>query len=73
LRRRIGEAEKSLQRLSAEVARLDAALAAPGLFARDPAGAAGLAKARADAAAALAKAEEDWLAASAEYEAASAV
>jgi ATP-binding cassette subfamily F protein 3 len=73
LRRRIGEAEKSLQRLSAEVTRLDAALAAPGLFARDPAQAAGLAKARADAAAALAKAEEDWLAASAEYEAASAV
>ena len=44
----------------------------PGLFARDPAKAAALAKARAEAAHALARAEDDWLAASAEMEAAMA-
>jgi len=45
-------------------------LAEPGLFARDPARAAGLAKARADAANALARAEDDWLEASAAFESA---
>jgi ATP-binding cassette subfamily F protein 3 len=42
------------------------------LFARDPAKAAQLAKARSDAADALARAEEEWLAASGAYEEASA-
>jgi ATP-binding cassette, subfamily F, member 3 len=57
LRLRIGEAEKSIQCLTGEIARIDTALAVHGLFARDPANAASLAKARAEAAAALAKAE----------------
>jgi len=70
LRLRIGEAERSIQHLTGEIARIDAALTAPGLFARAPPNAASLAKARAEAASALAKAEEEWLAASAEYEAA---
>ncbi len=56
--------------LNAEITRVDATLAQPGLFARDPAKAAALAKARADNASALAKAEEDWLEASAAFEAA---
>jgi ATP-binding cassette subfamily F protein 3 len=68
LRRRIAEAEATIKRLTEEIARADTALAEPGLFARDPAGAAALAKARADAAAALARAEEDWLAASTDFE-----
>jgi ATP-binding cassette subfamily F protein 3 len=72
LRRRIGEAEATVGRLTGEIARIDAALSDPYLFSRDPAKAAALAKSRAEAAAALARAEEDWLAASAEYEAAMA-
>jgi ATP-binding cassette subfamily F protein 3 len=64
LRRRVTEAEAAIARLAKEMARIDAALAEPGLFARDPATAARLAKARADAAAGLARAEDDWLAAS---------
>jgi ATP-binding cassette subfamily F protein 3 len=70
LRRRIVDAESAVKRLSEEIARIDAALATPGLFARDPAKAAALSKSRADAAAALLRAENDWLDASAELEAA---
>ena len=72
LRRRIADAEAAIKRWSEEIVRHDAALAAPGLFARDPSKAAALSKARADAAQALARAEEDWLEASAEMEAAMA-
>ena len=52
----------------AEIARLDAVLA-DGLFAREPARAAAVAKERSQAVTALAAAEEDWLAASSAYEA----
>jgi ATP-binding cassette subfamily F protein 3 len=68
LRQRIAGAERTIVRLSAEIERLDAALASAGLFARDPAKAASLAKARADAAAALAGAEAEWLDASVAHE-----
>ena len=67
LKKRIDAAEKSVTRLTAEIARIDDELAA-GLFARDPAKGTALSKARAEAADALTRAEEDWLAASAEYE-----
>jgi ATP-binding cassette subfamily F protein 3 len=67
LKRRIDAAEKKVAALTAEIARIDNELAA-GLFARDPAKATALSKARAEAADALMQAEEDWLAASAEYE-----
>src|SRR5215213_3987808 len=50
LRRRIVDAEAAVKRLTQEIARTDAALAAPGLFARDPKKAAALSKARADTA-----------------------
>ncbi len=70
LRRRIAEAEAGIGRLVAEIARIDTALAEPGLFDRDSTRAAALAKARADMAGALAKAEEDWLNASALQESA---
>ncbi|HEY0441266.1 MAG TPA: ABC-F family ATP-binding cassette domain-containing protein [Xanthobacteraceae bacterium] len=69
LRRRINAAEKEMERLTQEIARLDSVLASGDLFARDSAKAASLGKARATASAALAKAESDWLDASAEYEA----
>jgi len=72
LRRRVTDAEQSMKRLTSEIARIDAALAAPNLFGRDPRKATALAKARADAAASLKRAEDDWLAASAAFEAASA-
>jgi len=67
LKRRIDAAEKTVARLTADIAAIDRDLA-DGLFARDPASATTLSKARADAADALAKAEEDWLTASAAYE-----
>ncbi len=70
LRHRIAQAETAVKRLSQEIAGIDAVLAEPGLFARDPARAAMLAKARADAAGALARAEDDWLDASAAFESA---
>jgi ATP-binding cassette subfamily F protein 3 len=72
LRARIAAAEGEMARLNRELERIDAALAAPDLFARDPARAAAHAKARSEAAAALARSEEEWLAASAAYESASA-
>jgi ATP-binding cassette subfamily F protein 3 len=72
LRTKIAAAEKAIAAHKGEIARLDAALAAPGLFAGDPKKAVALAKARSDAGAALAQAEEDWLEANAAYEAAMA-
>ena len=71
LKRRIDAAENAVARLTAEIATIDAQLASD-LFARDPAKATALSKARAEAAVALAQAEEDWLSASAEYEGAGA-
>ena len=68
VRQRIAEAEAAIVRLNAEIGRIDAILAGSGLFARDPAKAAALAKTRADHASALARAEEDWLEASAVQE-----
>jgi ATP-binding cassette subfamily F protein 3 len=68
LRRRIAEAEANIACLTTEIARIDTALAEPGLFDRDPSVAATLAKARSDCAGALAKAEEDWLEANADFD-----
>jgi ATP-binding cassette subfamily F protein 3 len=70
LRRRISDAECRIDELAAGIEKIDAALSAPGLFARDPARAAQLAKARAEAAAELARAENEWMEASADLEAA---
>jgi ATP-binding cassette subfamily F protein 3 len=72
LRQRITTAEKTMTRLGIEMTRIDSALADPNLFARDPAKATALSKARAETARALAQAEEDWLEASSEYESAMA-
>src|SRR5581483_4467126 len=67
LKRLIDAAEKTVARLSSDIAAIDQQLA-DGLFARDPAKATALSKQRADAADALARAEDDWLTASAAYE-----
>jgi ATP-binding cassette subfamily F protein 3 len=72
LRKRIGDADARVKKLNAELVKFDTALSDADLFARDPAKAAKLAKARSDAANALVRAEEEWLAASGEYEAANA-
>ena len=68
LRRQIAGIEKELSDLTGRIATLDAALADGGLYEREPAKAARLAKERAEAAAALAAAEEQWLALSGDYE-----
>jgi ATP-binding cassette subfamily F protein 3 len=70
LRQRIERAEAEVTRLTREIEKLDAALADGELYAREPAKAAAIAKARSEHASALAKAEEDWLAAGAALEAA---
>jgi ATP-binding cassette subfamily F protein 3 len=68
LRRRIDLAEAQMTKLREEVAAVERALAAPDLYARDPARAAALAKARSHTLARLAQCEEEWLSASAAYE-----
>jgi ATP-binding cassette subfamily F protein 3 len=70
LRQKITDAENEIERITGIIAKIDAALALPDLFARDPVQAAQLARARAGAADALARAEDAWLAASAAYDAA---
>jgi ATP-binding cassette, subfamily F, member 3 len=67
-KKRIAEAEAEMARISGIIEKIDAALALPDLFTRDPKQAAQLGKARASAADALAKAEEDWLEASSELD-----
>ncbi|MBB1090832.1 ABC-F family ATP-binding cassette domain-containing protein [Rhodopseudomonas palustris] len=64
LKQKIAEAEAEIERITAIIAKIDAALALPDLFTRDPKQAAQLSTARANAQAALHKAEEQWLEAS---------
>jgi ATP-binding cassette subfamily F protein 3 len=71
LRQKISEAEVEIERINGIIAKIDAALALPDIFAREPAKAAQLSKARSAAAQALQRAEDEWLAASASLEAAS--
>jgi ATP-binding cassette subfamily F protein 3 len=68
LKQRISEAEAEITRIGGIISKIDAALALPDLFTRDPKQAAQLSKARASASDALAKAEEEWLAASSELD-----
>jgi ATP-binding cassette subfamily F protein 3 len=68
LKQRISEAEAEIARIADIIAKIDAALALPDLFKRDPKQAAQLGKARASAADALRRAEEEWLAASSQYD-----
>src|SRR5487761_1803673 len=72
LRQRADTAEREVATLGERLKEIDAALAAPDLFARDPAAAAGLAKQRAETERALAAAEARWLHAQDAYESATA-
>jgi ATP-binding cassette subfamily F protein 3 len=68
LKQKISDAEAEIERITGIIAKIDAALALPDLFQRDPKQAAQLSKARAGAASALQRAEEEWLAASSSYD-----
>jgi ATP-binding cassette, subfamily F, member 3 len=68
LKQKISEAEAEMVRINGIIAKIDAALALPDLFTRDPKQAAQLGKARAGAEIALQRAEEEWLAASSQYD-----
>jgi ATP-binding cassette subfamily F protein 3 len=68
LKKKAQAAEKEVERLQGEVAKLDAKLADAAAFEGKPDEAARVAKARADALRALAKAEETWLEAGAAYD-----
>jgi len=68
LKQRISDAEAEIARIGDIIAKIDAALALPDLFKRDPKQAAQLSKARASAADALHRAEEEWLAASSQHD-----
>jgi ATP-binding cassette, subfamily F, member 3 len=68
LKRRIDACDKAVAKLTKKIADVDAALADPTLYDRDPARVAKLGKERADAVDALAQAEDEWLTLSTEYE-----
>jgi len=68
LKQRISEAETEIERINGIIAKIDAALALPDLFTRDPKQAGQLSKARTAAERALQRAEEALLAASSQYE-----
>jgi len=65
LKQKVASAEAEIARIGGIIDKIDAALALPDIFTRDPKQAAQLAKARASAAEALQRAEEEWLEASA--------
>jgi ATP-binding cassette, subfamily F, member 3 len=64
IKQKMSSAEAEIERISGIIAKIDAALALPDIFTRDPKQAAQLTKARAGAEAALQRAEDEWLAAS---------
>src|SRR3954454_19462291 len=68
LKQKISDAEAEIARINAIISKIDAALALPDLFKRDPKQAAQLAKARAGAESALQRAEEEWLEVSSQYD-----
>ncbi len=68
LKQKVANAEAEIARIGGIIEKIDAALALPDLFTRDPKQAAQLARARASAAEALQRAEEAWLEASAQLE-----
>jgi len=68
LKQKIAQAESEIARITGIIEKIDAALALPDLFKRDPKQAAQLTKARASAAEALQRAEDEWLEASSSYD-----
>ncbi len=67
-RKKAKELEARVEKLEREIVTLDAALAEPDLFTKDPAKGASLSKKRSDAVAALARTEEEWLETSSSFE-----
>jgi ATP-binding cassette subfamily F protein 3 len=67
-KQRIAEAEAEIERINGIITKIDAALALPDIFTRDPKQAAQLGQARANAATALQRAEDAWLEASAQLD-----
>jgi ATP-binding cassette, subfamily F, member 3 len=65
LKQKVANAEAEIARIGEIIEKIDAALALPDIFTRDPKQAVQLARARASAAEALQRAEEEWLEASA--------
>jgi ATP-binding cassette subfamily F protein 3 len=72
LKKTMQSAEKQVELLTRDIARLDAKLADPQLYAKDPQGAQSAAIERGQLAKRLSEAEEQWLIASEAYEAATA-
>ncbi len=72
LKRRVNSAETEIDRLSRKIAAIDAALADPALYTREPARAQTLARERGELMRAREEAEAQWLSASEAYEAAQA-
>ncbi len=68
LKQKIVQAETEIARIAGIIEKIDAALALPDLFKRDPKQAAQLTKARASATEALQRAEDEWLEASSSYD-----
>jgi ATP-binding cassette subfamily F protein 3 len=68
LRKQIKEAETAMARMESEIARLDARLAAPGFYEKDPREAAQVSATRAQISEKLATEEERWITLSAELE-----
>jgi ATP-binding cassette subfamily F protein 3 len=68
LKQKIAQAETEIARIAGIIEKIDAALALPDLFKRDPKQAAQLTKARASATEALQRAEDQWLEASSSYD-----
>ena len=68
LKKRMTDLERALEKLHAQQEQIDAALADPDLYTRDPQKAAALNKQRTDLAQDINNAEHDWLEASEEYE-----
>lgn len=68
LKQRISETEAEMTRINGIIEKIDAALALPDIFTRDPKQAAQLSKARAAAEIALQRAEEEWLEASTSHD-----
>ncbi|MGA7808269.1 ABC-F family ATP-binding cassette domain-containing protein [Bradyrhizobium sp.] len=71
IKQKISDAEAEIERITGIIAKIDAALALPDLFSRDPRQAAQLSKARANAVNALQRAEDAWLEASSQFDGAS--
>jgi ATP-binding cassette subfamily F protein 3 len=67
---RISEAEAEIARINGIIAKIDAALALPDIFTRDPRQAAQLTRAREAATEALRRVEDEWLTASTQHDAA---